>query len=72
MQAELTRIKDLIAWNGFPKIIGNAIVNNKLKGLKGNNIKNTTNSNLDIIWIKIPYIGDKEDQLLKSLKTSFY
>ena len=33
------------------------------------NIKNTTNNDLETIWIKILYFGDKGDQLLKSLKT---
>ena len=46
LQAELTRIKDLIVRNGFPKRIGDAIINNKLKGLKVNNIKNTANNTL--------------------------
>ena len=32
------------------------------------NIKNTTNNDWETIWIKIPYLGDKGDQLLKSLK----
>ena len=34
-----------------------------------NNIKNTTNNDLETIWIKIPYLAAKGDQLLKSLKT---
>ena len=61
--------KDLIAWNGFPKRIGDAIINNNFKCLNVNNIKNTTNNDLETIWIKIPYLGDKGEQLLKSLKT---
>ena len=69
LQAELARIKDLIAWNGFPKRIGDAIINNKLKGLNVNNINNRTNNDFETIWIKIPYLGDKGEQLLKSLKT---
>ena len=48
-----------------------AIINNKLKGLNVNNIKNTTNNDFETIWIKIPYLGDKGDQLLKSLKTKY-
>ena len=32
------------------------------------NVKNTTNNDLETIWIKIPYLGDKGDQLLKLLK----
>ena len=65
LYVELTGIKDLIAWNGFPKRIGDAII----KGLNMNNTKNTTNNDLETIWIKIPYLGDKGDQLLKLLKT---
>ena len=68
LQAELTKIKDPTAWNGFPKIIGDAIINNKFKGLNVN-IKNTNNNDLETIWIKIPNLGDKGDQLFKSLKT---
>ena len=40
LHAELTGIKDLIAWSGFPKRIGDAIINNKLKDLNAN-VKNT-------------------------------
>ena len=68
LQAELTRIKDLIAWNGCPKRIGDVIMNNKLKGLNVNNIMNRTNNDFETIWIQIPYVGDKGDKLLKSLK----
>ena len=32
------------------------------------NIKNTTNNDLETIWMKIPNLGNKGDQLLKSLK----
>ena len=30
---------------------------------------NTTNNDFETIWIKIPYLSDKGEQLLKSLKT---
>ena len=69
LQAELTRIKDRFTWNGFPKRNGDAVINNKLKGLNVNNIKNTTNNDFETIWLKIPYLGDKGDQFLNSLKT---
>ena len=39
LQGELTRTKDLIAWNGFPKRIGDVIINDELRGLNVNNIK---------------------------------
>ena len=47
--------KDLTAWNCFPKRIGDVIINNKLKGLNVNNIKNDTNNvtnDFETIWIK--------------------
>ena len=40
LHAELTGIKDLIAWSEFPKRIGDAIIKNKLKDLNAN-VKNT-------------------------------
>ena len=64
-------MKDLIAWNDFPKRMRDAIINNTLKGLNMNNIKNTTNNDFDTICMKIPYLADRGDQLLKSLKTKF-
>ena len=44
VQVELTRIKDIITWNRFPKRIGDTIINDKFKGLNVNNIKNTTSN----------------------------
>ena len=64
----LTRIKDLIARNVFPKRIEDAIIINTIKGLNVNNIKNKTNNDFETIWIKIPYLSDKGDQYLKLLK----
>ena len=55
-------------WNSFPNRIGDAIINNKLKRLHEDNIKNSTNNYFDTIWIKIPYLGDKGHQLSKPLK----
>ena len=49
LQAELTRIKGLIVWNGFPKRIRDVIINNKLKYLNVNNTKNTTNNDFETI-----------------------
>ena len=64
----LTRIKDLIARNVFPKRIEDAIIINTIKGLNVNNIKNKTNNDFETIWTKIPYLSDKGDQHLKLLK----
>ena len=69
LQTELSRIKDVTAWNVFLERIADAIINNNLKGLNVNNIKNTTSKDLETIWVKIPYLSDKGDQILKSLKT---
>ena len=69
LQAELTRIKDLVAWNSFLKRIRDAVTNNKLRDLNVNNMENTSRNEFETIWIKIPYLGDTGDQLLKLLKT---
>ena len=49
LQAKLTRIKDLIAWNGFPERIGDATINDRLKGINANNIRSTTNNEFKTI-----------------------
>ena len=70
LRRELARIKDLVTGNGFPKRVGQAIVKNKLKRLNPvndiNNIEN--NTDVEIIWINIPYLGNTGDQLLQTLK----
>ena len=70
LRRELARIKDLVAWNGFPKRVGQAIVKNKLKRLNPvNNIINSeNNTDVETIWINIPYLGNTGDQLLQTLK----
>ena len=70
LQTELIRIKDLTAWNSFPERIGDILINDKLKRLNVNNIKNTTSNDFETIWIKLPYLGVKGGQLLKSLKAN--
>ena len=67
LQIEFTRTKDIIAWNAFTKRIDDAIITNKLKGIIVNDIKNTTYNDFETIWIKIPFLADKEDQLLKAI-----
>ena len=68
LKAEFTPIKDLMVQNDFAKRIRDAIINNKLKYLNVNKIKSTANNDLETIWIKIPYLGDKGDQFLRLLK----
>ena len=70
LRRKLGRIKDLVAWNGFPKRVRQAIVKNKLKRLNlVNNINNIeNNTDIEIIWINIPYLGNTGDQLLQTLK----
>ena len=70
MRRELARIKDLVAWNGFLKRVGQAIVKNKLKRLNPVNNINNIENNIDVetIWINIPYLDNTGDQLLQTLK----
>ena len=61
IQAELNRIKKLIAWNGFPKWISETLITKKLKNINIENNKNQlineNNENVDIIWINLPHLG---------------
>ena len=61
IQAELNRIKKLIAWNGFPKWIDQTLITKKLKNINIENNKNQlineNNENVDIIWINLPHLG---------------
>ena len=70
LNRELARIKDLVAWNGFPKRVGQAIAKSKRKRLNFvSNINNSeNNTDVETIWINIPHLGSTGDQLLQTLK----
>ena len=65
LQAELNRIRKLIAWNGFQN--GKAkYYARKLENIKTSNNKNQSikenSANADVICINLPYLGEQGDQ----------
>ena len=67
LNKELNNIKKFISSNGFPKYIGNKIINDTLS----NNGKIRSTYPVDLtkhveIWFRIPYYGEKGENLLKS------
>ena len=71
IQAEICRIRERIAWNGFPKSPGRALIAKKLKNVNTANNKNQlikkNNTNTNVMWINLPYLGTQSDQLLLSI-----
>ena len=65
---QISRIKKLLSWNGFPK----SVRNNLLKKYQTDYHSNPTQSSLDgeieCLSIKIPYMGPEGDKLVKTLK----
>ena len=52
-----------MSWNGYPFYVRNTFI----KRLKSKNNKN--NNELDerkIIWIRLPYLGEREDQMKRN------
>ena len=51
----------MIAWNGFPKLIGKAFTAKKRKNINtannNNQLINESNRNVDVIWINLRYDG---------------
>ena len=72
IQAELKRIKKIIAWNGFPKWISKTLIAKKLENINTANNKNQlingNNENADVTWINLPYLDTQGDKLVLSLK----
>ena len=67
---ELKRIRKYISWNGFPKHIGNKIINNTLrKDSNPTTINKKECVDNKIIYFNLPYLGPKGDQLAKSCIT---
>ena len=64
---ELSRIRKYISWNGFPKHIGNKIINNTLaKQSNPSSLNQHEKVNHKTIYFNLPYAGQKGEQLVKS------
>ena len=68
---ELTNIKLFASWNGFPSKVRDKLVNKFYKSSNNPANINTLDENDDTtvtVWLNIPFIGPKGDQLVKSFK----
>ena len=66
LSKEIRRIKRYIFWNGFPKQVGNRLINNILKK-KQHGMLDTKYKDDDIkIWFRLPYTGVKGESIVKN------
>lgn len=68
-QQQLQHIKTLMSWNAYPKSVRNSIINRLKSNLSNNKINNGNNNPDDrkTIWLNIPYLGNKGENLTNSL-----
>ena len=70
LQQELSKIRCFASWNAFPKHVCNGII--KKTNTKLNNATTVDSSNDDNIvtlWMKISYLGDQSQQLVRIYTT---
>ena len=66
-QQQINHTKTLISWNAYPKYVRNSIINRiKSNGNRNGNINNNKDDR-KVIWMNLPYLGMKSEQLTKSL-----
>ena len=66
-QQQIVHIKTLMSWNAYLKYVHNSI-NNRLKSSANRNDNMTNNKDdREVIWINLPYLGKKGEQLTNSL-----
>ena len=67
---ELQFVKKIASWNGFPKHIVSSLIK-RFNRKATNEIDNNTtemNDSRRTLWLEMPYIGTKGEQLLRALK----
>ena len=62
---QLSKIKSLMSWNGFPKYVGRSIIKKTLQKKKGAVTDKSELDEIPKIWFRIPYIGPIGEQLAK-------
>ena len=65
---QISRIKKLLSWNGFPKFIRNKLVNKYRSDYEINKIPSTVDEDIECLPLKIPYMGAEGEKLVKTLK----
>ena len=67
-QQQINHIKTLMSWNAYPKYVRSSIINRLKSNVNRNdNINNNNKDDRKVIWINLPYLGKKGEQLTNSL-----
>lgn len=66
-KTQLKTIKKFSSWNGFPKFLVNKIVKRALTTPNRPTENNNDNNDVITLWVRIPYLGDSNTILVKSL-----
>ena len=56
----------LRSWNAYPKYVRNSIINRLKSNVNRNDSINNSKDDRKVIWINVPYLGKKGEQLTKS------
>ena len=56
-----------MSWNAYPKYVCNSIINRLKSNVDRNDNINNNNDDRKVIWINLPYLGKKGEQLTNSL-----
>ena len=67
---QISRIKKLLSWNGFPKYVRNKLIKKYQSNyeLSKNRPREDKKEDIESIYMKIPYMGPEGDKLVKTLK----
>ena len=67
-QQQIEHIKTLMSWNAYPKYVRNSIIHRLKSNLKNTRINNSnTPDDRKVVWLHLPYLGNKGEQLTNSL-----
>ena len=66
-QQQINHIKTLMSWNAYPKHVRNSIINRLKSNVNRNDNINNKKDDRKVIWINLPYLGKKGEQLTNSL-----
>ena len=66
-QQQTNHIKTSMSWNAYPKNLRNSIINRLKSNVNRNDNINNKKDDRKVIWINLPYLGKKGEQLTNSL-----
>ena len=62
-QQQVDHIKTLISWKAYTKYVCNSIINRLKSNVNRNDNINNNKDDRKVIWINLPYLGKKGEQL---------